>query len=719
MNGSAAASERLPGRARPVLQRRSPGELLALHGRTAQLALGVRIVLLILAAIAPFVIPTSNPVVTSALLSRLVVGFAWTWALIAVVALLLRGGLSARLRRAWMWMGAAAASALIFDLLIVRSILGGPDIPVYIHFFAWSFFGCALVSAVLMPPRTEGRSAYVRLLLDIGVVWLACALLLLFLVLRVSIGSETGWGGNWIDVMYLLGEGSLGATLAVVALRPRPAPLRLAVALLAVGFLAEITAQVAVSYEVITGAAWSARAAHMTIVLCTGCVAEAALLIRRHAARGPIHETDLFGGQQASGRLPYFAVATAFLGAGAVVLAQDLGNTTILVVLALLALVFLAVRYVLALRENVNLVAEAEEHIGDLRFRSLVQHSSDLVAVVNDSGHLAYVSPAIERIAGIAPDAAVGRSLLDLVAPANRDELSAALAAARAGLPAITLQAEFRGGAGDATTVELAISRPPLESDIAGLVLNGRDVTDRVALESLQREQHKLEATSRLSGSVAHNFNNLLTVISGCAQMALDPAANREEVNAEMEEVLRAARMAAGLTQQFLELSGSRMMQTRPFDVGAVVRELTPLLESYASPHRLVVDAQAALPRVGDPRDLELVLLNLVLNAHDAIPDLGTIRIHAHDGGRHGASVVLAGTVAPATRYHVVEVQDDGAGIAPEDLARIVEPFFTTSQTGNGLGLHTVREIALRHNGWLAVHSVVGEGTLMQFGMPA
>ncbi len=234
------------------------------------------------------------------------------------------------------------------------------------------------------------------------------------------------------------------------------------------------------------------------------------------------------------------------------------------------------------------------------------------------------------------------------------------------------------------------------------------------------RHALKLEAIGRLAGGVAHDFNNLLTVIIGYASM-VPPPADGSGQHACGEIILKAAQKAAGLTQQLLAFSRKQVLHPRVLDLNALVREMEKLLQrTLGEQIELCVETTSALGRVrADPTQLEQVIVNLAINARDAMPRGGVLTIRTEDFTVTEAAP--SNGSAPATgAFVVLSVEDTGTGMSPETEARIFEPFFTTKNAGHGtgLGLATVYGIVRQSGGVITVDSREGVGTTFRVRLP-
>jgi PAS domain S-box-containing protein len=247
------------------------------------------------------------------------------------------------------------------------------------------------------------------------------------------------------------------------------------------------------------------------------------------------------------------------------------------------------------------------------------------------------------------------------------------------------------------------------------------DVTQRKQLEEQLRQAQKLEAVGRLAGGVAHDFNNLLTVITGCAESLLDQTPVGSRGRQDTKEILRAAERGAALTKQLLAYGRQQVLAPRVLDLTRIVDELGAMLRRLIGADvRLVVEhaGPRGLVKV-DRGQIEQVLLNLALNARDALPNGGTVRITTARLVADDA-VRAAHPEAKLGSYVRLSVEDDGVGMDAGTRARAFDPFFTTKELGKGtgLGLSTVYGIVRQSDGWIALASEPGAGTRVDVHLP-
>jgi signal transduction histidine kinase/CheY-like chemotaxis protein len=247
------------------------------------------------------------------------------------------------------------------------------------------------------------------------------------------------------------------------------------------------------------------------------------------------------------------------------------------------------------------------------------------------------------------------------------------------------------------------------------------DEAQLAKVEEQLLQSQKMEAVGQLAGGVAHDFNNLLTVISGYGELALNHLNDGERARADIEEMRKAAARAGSLTQQLLAFSRRQVLRPAVLDLNAVVAETETMLRRLIGED--VVVATALDPRLGrveaDPVQIQQVLVNLALNARDAMPDGGRLTIETANAELDETAARTAGEVAPGS-YVMLTLTDTGCGMDVETQARAFEPFFTTKgpAKGTGLGLSTVYGIVKQSGGCVAVASEPGEGAVLRVFLP-
>jgi PAS domain S-box-containing protein len=245
-----------------------------------------------------------------------------------------------------------------------------------------------------------------------------------------------------------------------------------------------------------------------------------------------------------------------------------------------------------------------------------------------------------------------------------------------------------------------------------------QDITERRKLEEQFRQAQKMEAVGRLAGGVAHDFNNLLSVVLSYSSLILSDLKNNESLRADVEEIRRAGERAAQLTQQLLAFSRQQVLQPRVIDLNQIVTGMEKMLcRLLGDDVRLVLNEAHGVGRtLADPGQLEQVIMNLVVNARDAMPSGGTVTLEtANIDFEEPNDLGIA-----AGRFVVVTVSDTGVGMCAETRARVFEPFFTTKDKakGTGLGLSTVHGIVTQSGGHVSFQSEPGKGTIFKVFLP-
>ncbi len=365
--------------------------------------------------------------------------------------------------------------------------------------------------------------------------------------------------------------------------------------------------------------------------------------------------------------------------------------------------------------------AEQLLHESEERYRRLVETSPDAIFVQRQE-RFVYINPAATALFGAArAEELLGRPILERVHPEHHDSMRAMLDRSKHGAPSTPLQQTFLRLDGSTVAVEVAAALLPIHGE-DDLQVIARDVTDRKRLEEHLRQAQKMEAIGQLAGGVAHDFNNLLTAILGYGQLARHRLGADDPTRRDIEEIEKAAARAATLTRQLLAFSRKQVLQPKVLDVNMILADTEKMLRRLIGEDvELVTLLGGDLKRTtADPGQIEQVILNLAVNARDAMPKGGSLILET-------ANVVLAeaytrarGDLLPGP-YVLLAVSDTGCGMDAMTKARIFEPFFTTKEPGKGtgLGLSTVHGIVKQSGGHVDVYTEVGRGTTFKIYLPA
>ncbi len=359
----------------------------------------------------------------------------------------------------------------------------------------------------------------------------------------------------------------------------------------------------------------------------------------------------------------------------------------------------------------------------EVRFRALIEKSSDMLVVLDQEYKVTLWSASATGQLGWTSDEVMGRSILDIVHPDDRAR-GAEIGRELSGAPGATKRFVIRHlhKNGSSRLLEVFARNLIHEPAVRGIVSNLRDVTEQQRLTEQFQQAQRLESVGRLAGGVAHDFNNLLTVIMSCAEALREDLDRGGAVNAEdVEEISAAGERARDLTRQLLAFARKQVIAPVTLDLNDVVRRSQKMLARLLGEDvELRVELQPGLWAMhGDPGQIEQVIMNLAVNARDAMPRGGRLTIETRnasvdDDDARGDDEARVG------EWVRVVVSDTGTGMSQEVLAHVCEPFFTTKAQGKGtgLGLATVYGIVKQAEGHVHVTSVVERGTSFTLCFP-
>jgi PAS domain S-box-containing protein len=367
--------------------------------------------------------------------------------------------------------------------------------------------------------------------------------------------------------------------------------------------------------------------------------------------------------------------------------------------------------------ENARLLEQVRQ--ADRNYRLITDHASDAICLLDHAGRYAYASPSFQILLGYDPAELIG---VDSFALAHPDDLAALRERwARLDTPAqtpLTFRYRHRNG----TWRYFEARGAPFKQDGARyVVLVGHDVTERRLLEEQLLKTQRMEAIGQLAGGIAHDFNNLLVVISGAADLAIEALALDDPAQTDLHAIQKAAGRAANLTRQLLTFARRQVSAPQILNLNDLILDIDKLLRRLLPEHIALATAPATelWPVRADPSQIEQVIVNLAVNARDAMPHGGALTIAT-------ANIVLAReyarthlALAPGP-YVMLAVTDTGVGMSEDVLRHAFEPFFTTKEPGQGtgLGLATCYGVINQHGGSIQIYSETGHGTSVKVYLP-
>ncbi|HEY4819082.1 MAG TPA: PAS domain S-box protein [Candidatus Acidoferrum sp.] len=372
-----------------------------------------------------------------------------------------------------------------------------------------------------------------------------------------------------------------------------------------------------------------------------------------------------------------------------------------------------------AKRDAENARAQAEA-----KYRMLVEQVAAIsyIAELGMHGEWLYVSPQVETMFGFSAEEWLtdSRAWTMHVHPEDHKIVEAAEEASERGE---RFQAEYRVVRKDGRVIWVSDTAVVVEGSNEHPLMEGIivDITERKQLETQLQQARRMEAIGRLAGGIAHDFNNLLTIIKGYTELALKRPRISPELQADVERIEDASERASSLVRQLLAFSRRQVLQPKLLDLNSIVLGLDKLL-------RRLMDEDISMTTVprkdigtikADPAQMEQVIMNLVVNARDAMPKGGRLTVETANVDLDAAYASDHATVKPG-RYVMLAVSDTGMGMSPETVAHIFEPFYTTKESGRGtgLGLSTVYGIVKQSGGYVWVYSEVGRGSSFKVYLP-
>jgi PAS domain S-box-containing protein len=353
----------------------------------------------------------------------------------------------------------------------------------------------------------------------------------------------------------------------------------------------------------------------------------------------------------------------------------------------------------------------------------LIESAPEAIAIVGPDMVVQRINREFTRLFGYLPGEACGRDLDTLIVPADKKDEG--MRVNRDVDLGQTASLETVRQSKDGTQIEVSILTTPvkLTAGRTAMFWIYRDIRERKRVENQLRQAQKMEAVGRLAGGVAHDFNNLLTVINGYGDLLLHSLQKSDPVRSKVEQMRRAGERAAELTQQLLAFSRKQIVQPKALDLNSLVADSEKMFSRLIGEDiQLTTILSPSLGQIlADPGQIHQVLMNLLVNARDAMPNGGkmiietaNVELDAGFAARH------AQVQAPAGPYVLLAISDTGSGMDEQTRQHIFEPFYTTKGVGGGtgLGLSTVYGIVKQGGGWIWVYSELGQGTTFKIYLP-
>jgi len=356
-------------------------------------------------------------------------------------------------------------------------------------------------------------------------------------------------------------------------------------------------------------------------------------------------------------------------------------------------------------------------------FRLISENAADMIALVDANGRRLYNSPAYSKILGYTQEELKDMFAFEQVHPEDQKRVREAFKETQLGRGGQRIEYRMQHKNGSWLVLESTASTiVDAAGHVEKLVIVNRDITDRKRLEEQYRQAQKMEAVGRLSGGIAHDFNNLLGVIIGFAEILQSNVGDSLLLTDSVEEILKAGKRAGSLTRQLLAFSRQQVLEPKLLDLNSTISETEKMLKRIIGEDiELTTILDPDLGRIkADEGQIEQVILNLVVNARDAMPSGGTLLIETTNveideefAGRYSYPVKLG-------EYLLFTVADSGIGMDAEVRSHIFEPFFTTKEKGQGtgLGLATVYGIVKQSGGYIDISSELGCGATFKIYLP-
>ena len=382
-------------------------------------------------------------------------------------------------------------------------------------------------------------------------------------------------------------------------------------------------------------------------------------------------------------------------------------------------------------RETASILRGSEEQLraSEERYRDLFENAQDFIVTLDLEGRFTSANNAVLQVSGFSREEFLNMKILDVVAPASAELARSAFKEVLGGSKRGGSQLELVSKDGHKIWVEVSSRRLTQDGGVVGIQSIGRDISWRKRMEQELLHSQKMEAVGRLAGGVAHDFNNLLGVIIGYSDLTLQELGDDDPLRKRIGEIRNAGRRAAEVTRQLLAFSRKQVLTPKVVDMSSLVSETTRmLLRLLGEDVELITKLSPVAARVQtDPAQMQQVIMNLAINARDAMPrggklilETATVALDHATGSAMVEELTGRGVFVVSGQYVLLAVSDTGTGMDEQTKARIFEPFFTTKQPGEGtgLGLATVYGFVKQSGGYIWVYSEIGRGTTIKIYLP-
>jgi two-component system, cell cycle sensor histidine kinase and response regulator CckA len=387
-----------------------------------------------------------------------------------------------------------------------------------------------------------------------------------------------------------------------------------------------------------------------------------------------------------------------------------------LVGMVFLFIVYVVYQQVQIYRFRVHVMAQEE------LFGLIGENAADMIAVVTVRGERLYNSPSYQKLLGYTPEELEKTSAYEQIHPDDQPAVKLAAEEAKTSGNGRRVEYRIRHKSGEWRVMESTASAVRnSEGAVEKLIIVNRDITERKHLEQQLLLSQRLEAVGKLSGGVAHDFNNILGVIIGYSEALQQMMPADDPMREAVDEIEKAGRRAAALTQQLLAFSRKQVLEPKVLDLNSIVADVEKMLRRLIGEDlELEIVPAPALGRVkADRGQIEQVILNLAVNARDAMPHGGKLKIETMNADLNESDARRLRYVIPG-HYVMLQVRDTGTGMSAEVQSHIFEPFFTTKEQGKGtgLGLATVYGVVKQSGGYIWLESELGKGSRFQVYLP-